>query len=116
MREADLLLHVVDGSHTQAEDQIAAVQVVLGEIGAADRPTLLVLNKADAMTADARARWLSKYPHAVVCSGVTGEGIDVLRAAVTAEAARQAITLTLLVPYDRGDIVGLAHEKAQVIA
>jgi GTPase len=116
VREADLLLHIVDGSHAQAEDQIAAVQVVLGEIDAAARPTLLVLNKSDTMTPDDRVRWLSKYPHAVVCSGTTGEGIDVLREAVAAEAARQAITLTLLVPYDRGDIVGLAHEKAQVVA
>lgn len=116
VREADLLLHVVDGTHPQADEQIAAVQVVLGEIGAADRPTLIVLNKADAMSGDDRARWRSRYPHAVVCSGVTGEGIDALRAAVAAEAARQAVTLTLLVPYGRGDIVALAHEKAQVVA
>jgi GTP-binding protein HflX len=116
VREADLLLHVVDGSHAQAEEQIAAVHVVLGEIGAAGRPALLVLNKSDLMTSDDRTRWLSKYPHAVVCSGATGEGIDALREAVAAEAARQAVTMTLLVPYDRGDIVGLAHEKTQVVA
>lgn len=116
VREADLLLHVVDGAHPQATEQIAAVQEVLGEIGAAGRPTLLVLNKADAMTEDDRTRWLSRYPHAVVCSAVTREGLDDLRERMASEAARQAITLTLLVPYDRGDIVGIAHEQAHIVS
>ncbi|MDO8963225.1 MAG: GTPase HflX [Coriobacteriia bacterium] len=116
VREADLLLHVVDAAHQQARDQISAVQEVLGEIGAADRPTLLVLNKADALEAGERAAWLSKYPHAVVCSAVTGEGLEELRERVGAEAARQATTLTLLVPYDRGDIVALAHERAHIVS
>ena len=116
VREADLLVHVVDGSHAQAFDQIAAVQEVLGEIGAADRPALLVFNKGDAMDEDLRTQLLSRYPHAVVCSALTGEGLDTLLERVTAEAARQAITLTLLVPYDRGDIVALAHEHAHIVS
>jgi GTPase len=116
VREADLLLHIVDGSHPEADEQIHAVQEVLGEIGAADRPTLLVLNKADAMTDDDRAHWLGRYPHAVLCSAATGEGLDTLRERVATEAARQAVTLHLLVPYDRGDIVGMAHEKAQIVS
>jgi GTP-binding protein HflX len=114
VREADLLVHVVDGAHPQAFDQIAAVDVVLGEIGARG-PSLLVFNKADAMDADTRTALIARYPHAVVCSALTGEGIDDLRERVAAEAARQAITLTILVPYDRGDMVALAHEQAQVV-
>jgi GTP-binding protein HflX len=114
--EADLLLHVVDGSHPQAFDQLAAVQEVLGEIGAADRPALVVFNKADAMDADTRSQLLARYPHAVLCSALTGEGLDTLRERVSAEAARQSLTLTLLVPYDRGDLVALAHEHAQVVS
>jgi GTP-binding protein HflX len=116
VREADLLVHVVDGSHPQAFDQIAAVQEVLGEIGAADRPALVVFNKADAMSDEARGQLLSRYPHAVVCSALTGEGLDTLRERVATEAARQALTLTILVPYDRGDLVALAHEQAQIIS
>jgi GTP-binding protein HflX len=114
VREADLLLHVVDGAHPQAFDQIAAVEEVLGEIEARG-PSLLVFNKADAMDADTRAALVTRYPHAVVCSALTSEGIDTLRERVAEEAARQAITLTILVPYDRGDIVALAHEQAQVV-
>ncbi len=116
VREADLLIHVVDGSHPQAFDQIAAVQEVLGEIGAADRPALVVFNKADAMEPEVRAQLLARYPHAVVCSALTGEGLDTLRERVSAEAARQALTLTILLPYDRGDLVALAYEKAQIIS
>lgn len=116
VREADLLVHVVDGSHAQAFDQIAAVQEVLGDIGAADRPTLLVFNKADAMTEELRSMLLSRYPHAVVCSALTGEGLETLRDRVAAEAARQAITLTVLVPYDRGDIVTLAHNHTHIVS
>jgi GTP-binding protein HflX len=114
VREADLLVHVVDGAHPQAFDQIAAVGDVLGEIGAR-APSLLVFNKADAMDPDTRAALLARYPHAVLCSALTGEGIDTLRDRVGAEAARQAVTLTILVPYDRGDIVAMAHEHAQIV-
>lgn len=116
VREADLLLHVVDGAHPQARDQIAAVAEVLGEIGAASRPTLLVLNKADLMTPDDRTAWRGRYPHAVLCSAVSGEGLDELRERVGAEAARQAVTMTLLVPYDRGDIVAVAHEQSHIVS
>ena len=114
VREADLLVHVVDGSHAQAFDQIAAVDDVLGEIGAR-APSLIAFNKADAMDPDTRAALLARYPHAVLCSALTGEGIEDLRDRVGAEAARQAITLTILVPYDRGDIVAMAHEHAQIV-
>jgi GTPase len=116
VREADLLLHVVDASHAQARDQIAAVSDVLGEIGAADRPTLLVLNKADALTPEERRLWTAAYPHAVLISAARGLGLDALRDAITAAAARQAITLTVLIPYDRGDLVALAHEQAFVVS
>jgi GTP-binding protein HflX len=114
VREADLLVHVVDGAHPQAFEQIAAVGEVLGEIGARG-PSLLVFNKADAMDSDTRAALFSRYPHAVVCSALTGEGIETLRGRVGTEAARQAVTLTILVPYDRGDLVALAHEQAQIV-
>ena len=115
VREADLLLHIVDAAHPQAREQIAAVTEVLGEIGAAERPALLVLNKADAITVDERASWLAKHPHAILYSAATGEGLDALREAIAAEAARRSLTLTILVPYDRGDVVALAHENALVV-
>jgi GTP-binding protein HflX len=114
VREADLLVHVVDGSHPQAFDQIAAVDDVLGEIGARG-PSLLAFNKADAMDPETCAALQARYPHAVVLSAATGEGVETLRERIGTEAARQAVTLTILVPYDRGDMVALAHENAQIV-
>jgi GTP-binding protein HflX len=114
VREADLLVHVVDGSHPQAFDQIAAVDEVLGEIEARG-PSLLAFNKADAMDPETRTALEARYPHAVVFSAATGDGVEALRERVGSEAARQAVTLTILVPYDRGDVVALAHENAQIV-
>ncbi|HEX9092350.1 MAG TPA: GTPase HflX, partial [Coriobacteriia bacterium] len=115
-READLLLHVVDASHPQAREQMAAVAEVLGEIGVADKPQLVVYNKADLLTRDERGSLLGRNANGVLVSAVTGEGLDGLRERVAAEAARGSRTLTLLVPYAHGEIVGLAHEQAQVIS
>ena len=77
--QADLLLHVVDISHPQAEEQIAAVNAVLAEIGADEKPTVMVFNKMDQLTRERRGgalnRLQEKYPHAVAISATTGEGI-----------------------------------------
>jgi GTP-binding protein HflX len=115
-READLLLHVVDVSGEQTREQMDAVAVVLGEIGVAAKPQLVVYNKADLLTAEARAALVAKHPSAVLVSAARGEGLDDLRERIASEAARGSRTLTLMVPYDRGEIVGMAHEQAQIIA
>ena len=75
--QADLLLHVVDISHPQADAQIAAVQKVLEEIGAADKPVMLVLNKVDRLTdRGVVERYRQTMPGAVAVSAKTGEGLD----------------------------------------
>lgn len=116
VREADLLVHVVDALHPQAREQMAAVSEVLGEIGAADRPALLVLNKADLIDDRERERLQASYPHAVLVSAAARQGFDELRRAIAAIAARNALTLTILVPYDHGEVVALAHEQAFVVS
>jgi GTPase len=122
VREADLLLHVVDASHPQRDAQMRAVREVLAEIDAADKPAMYVFNKVDALTsvdgetpAEALARLQKKYPSAVFVSGLTGSGVDALIDRIGQEAARGSITLSLLVPFTRGEIVRLAHERAQVV-
>ena len=79
--EADLLLHVVDGTAPDAEAQIDAVRTVLGEIGAGDIPELLVVNKIDAADPDALAE-LRPSAGDVAVSAATGDGIDELIAAI----------------------------------
>lgn len=115
-RESDLLLHVADASHPQAREQMAAVADVLGEIGVAGKPQLLVYNKVDLLSAEDAAALRARNPNASIVSAMTGEGLGDLRERIAAEAARGSETLTILVPYDRGEIAGIAHERAQVIS
>ena len=81
--QADLLLHVVDTSHPQADEQISAVNVVLAEIGAADKPTVMVFNKTDLLpNREVAARFLEQHPHAVAISAATGDGLPALLAEI----------------------------------
>src|SRR5690606_32451429 len=81
--DADLLLHVVDGSHPDPEGQISAVRAVLAEIpGASDVPELIVLNKADRADPAVLDTLRRRHPRSVVISARTGAGIEALRAAI----------------------------------
>jgi GTP-binding protein HflX len=82
VNEAALLLNVVDASTPGVEEREAAVEAVLREIGAADRPRLLVLNKADRTAAERRAALAEGRPGCAVVSALSGEGLDGLLAAV----------------------------------
>jgi GTP-binding protein HflX len=115
VREADLLLHVVDASHRNADGQIAAVKVVLDEIRAAAKPQLVVYNKADLLGEDDRHR-LEAVPGATLVSGATGAGMDALLERIAGAAALHDRPVTILVPYDRGDVVQLAHDGASVLS
>ncbi len=82
VKEADLLLHVVDASSPGVEEREAAVEAVLREIGARDRPRLLVLNKADATPPERRDALLAGRPVAVAVSALHGESLDRLLAEI----------------------------------
>jgi GTP-binding protein HflX len=115
-READLMLHVVDASHPQSSEQMRSVAEVLGEIGVADKPQLIVFNKSDLLDLEERAALARRRSNALLVSASTGEGLDELRERIACEAARDSRTMTLMVPYEHGEVVGMAHEKAQVIS
>ena len=112
--EADLILHVVDGSHADPEGQIAAVREVFGEIGADKVPEIVVVNKADAADPVVVARILRREPHAVVVSARTGVGIDELLAMIDVELPHAAIAVDVVVPYSRGDLVARAHREGEL--
>jgi len=113
-RLADLLLHVVDASAPEDElsEMMRAVHVVLEEIGAGDRPRVLVLNKADALDADARADVRLRHPGGVLVAALTGEGLDELGERVETEFARSLRHVELLLPYRDGDRLAELHEVA----
>jgi GTP-binding protein HflX len=113
--EADLLLHVVDGSVDDPAGQIAAVREVLLEIGAAELPELIVFNKSDVIGDQAIRRLVNLYPDAVFVSALKGSGLDELLVRVGELVEKAMVTLTLEIPYARGDLVAAVHRVGEVI-
>ncbi|MDY6055109.1 GTPase HflX [Micrococcus sp.] len=115
--DADVILHVVDGSHPDPEGQIAAVRGVLAEVDAHRIPEIIVLNKADAAEPAVIARIRAKEPHTVVVSARTGEGIAELERAIASTIPRPSVRLELLVPFTDGQVVSRLHsEDAEILA
>ncbi len=112
--DADLVVHVVDGSHADPEGQLTAVREVLAEIGADTVPELVVVNKTDAADPLVIARLKAREPHSVAVSARTGEGLPALVAAIEAELPRPAVALEALLPYDRGDLLNRIHATGEV--
>jgi GTP-binding protein HflX len=113
--QADLLLHVVDISHPQAGEQIAAVNAVLAEIGAAAKPTLMVFNKIDRLAGTVSALMRERYPHAVCISAKTGEGIAPLLAEIGTQLRPIREFLDLRVPQSEAAIIARIHAVGQVV-
>ncbi|HVL90385.1 MAG TPA: GTPase HflX [Actinomycetota bacterium] len=113
---ADLIVHVVDGSSSDPEGQHAAVLEVLDEIGAAEVPQLLVVNKTDALDEMALARLRRHWPDGVFVSAATGAGTDELLAAMAERLPRPEIEVELLIPYDRGDVAAALHAAGAVVS
>lgn len=113
--DADLVLHVVDASHPDPEGQIAAVRHVFADIpGAMDVPEIIVLNKADLAEPEAIARLRSREHGVVVVSAHTGEGIDELQQMIADQLPRPGVSVEVVVPYDRGDLVHRVHEHGEI--
>lgn len=112
--EADLLLHVADASSEGLDDQMAAVKEVLDEIGAAAIPTLVVFNKVDVADPVELEALKRRRPDALFVSAVTGEGVEELLQRIDSEAASGDRALTVLIPYDSGELVQVAHERASI--
>jgi GTPase len=114
--QADLVVHVVDGAHPDPEEQVRAVREVLAEVGADRLPELLVVNKVDAAGEETLLRLKRTWPDAVFGSARTGRGIDDVRDAIEARLPRPAVELSVLVPYERGDLVARVHRRGEVLA
>jgi GTP-binding protein HflX len=113
--EADLLLHVVDSTHPHAAAQIESVEDILAELEVDHLPTIIALNKIDRLNPEADpAQGLPIEHVAVPTSALTGEGIDELLIAIEAVIETQFPPLTVKLPYSRGDLVSMFHERGQV--
>ena len=112
--DADLLVHVVDGSGPDPESHIDAVNAVLEEIGAGSVPQLLVANKAD-LDPVAAGRLASSHPGSVAVSAVTGDGVDVLLRTIGDRLRGLAEVVELVVPFERGDVLASLHREGEVL-
>jgi GTPase len=113
--QADLLLHVVDGSALDAENQVAAVHAVLREIGASDRPELLVVNKIDLADPGDVDDLIAAHASSVAVSAATGEGIEKLTETLAMRLRALDPVVELAVPYERGDVIAALHREGEVL-
>jgi GTP-binding protein HflX len=111
---ADLIVHVVDASETEERRimNMRAVDEVLEEIGAGEKPRLLVLNKADLLDDDARHEVELSHPKAVLVSALSGEGLDELREQIETAFVETLTEVELLIPYNQGGRLHELHEVA----
>jgi GTP-binding protein HflX len=115
VKEADLLVHVVDASSHDPEMHMSAVRSVLAEIGAGDVPELIVFNKIDQIEDGDLGPLLRRYENAVAASAHTGEGVNELLEVMAGRLRRLTKIVELNIPYSRGDILATVHREGEVL-
>ena len=113
---ADLIVHVVDGSHPDPFEQIGAVREVITEIGGGEIPEIIAINKVDAADPDVVMEILRKEKNSFAFSARTGFGIDGLVRAIEKSLPHPNVEINALIPYDRGDLVSAVHERGEILS
>ncbi len=114
--DADLIIHVVDGSHPTPEEQLAAVREVIRDVGAVDVPEIVVINKADMADPLVVQRLLRMERRAMAVSARSGLGIDELLAVIDEELPRPQVEIEVLLPYTHGKLVARTHVEGEVLS
>jgi GTP-binding protein HflX len=115
-READLVVHLVDASDPGFRAQVEVTREVLAEIGAADSPRLVVLNKIDRVDAETRGRLAREWPEALRLSVRDPADVAVLRERIVAFFERDMVEDEVFVPYAKQRVVGEAHSACRVLS
>jgi GTP-binding protein HflX len=114
--EADLLLHVVDVSHPEAVSQIDAVDEVLKELGALERPTLMLFNKIDLLEEEGHIQlFQSKYPDSLAISAQNGVGLEALKDLLTERFSIQDVDVSLALSYQDGKALDYLYKHGEVL-
>ena len=113
---ADLIVHVVDGSHPDPFEQIRAVRQVIAEIGGGDIPEIIAINKVDIASPDVVMEILRKEPNSYAFSVRSGFGVDGLVHAIEKSLPHPAIEISIVIPYHRGDLVSAIHETGEILS
>jgi GTP-binding protein HflX len=114
--DSDLIVHVVDASHPDPREQIRAVHEVMSEIGATDVPEIIAFNKADAADPQLLHELIREYPNSYAISARTGAGVATLVAAIESELPKPDQEISVLIPFNRGDLVALIHKEGEILA
>jgi GTP-binding protein HflX len=113
---ADVIVHVVDGSHADPLGQIKAVRGVIADVGGAKIPEIIALNKADIADPQVIAQVLIQEPDAYLVSVHSGVGIEKLIRAIESSLPRPRIEIRTVLPYERGDLVSQIHEHGEILS
>lgn len=114
--QADLLLHVVDISHSEAEAQVNAVDKVLTDLEADDIPTIMIFNKIDQLESEDQMLMLqTRYTEAIPISAQRGDGIPELMEILAERFASQGTTINLHIPYKDGKVLDLLYKHGTVL-
>jgi GTP-binding protein HflX len=113
--DADLILHVVDGSHPDPEGQLQAVRAVFADIDAHHVPEIVVINKADAADPLVLSRLQRQEKHSVQVSALTGAGLPDLLQLLEAEVPRPDTLVQVMLPYAEGSLVSRIHSEGEVL-
>ena len=113
---ADLIVHVVDGSHPDPFEQIRAVREVITEIGGAEIPEIIAINKVDTADPEVVMEILRKEKNSCAFSARTGFGIEGLVRAIEKSLPHPNVEINALIPYDRGDLVSAVHERGEILS
>ena len=114
--EADLIVHLVDGSHPDPMEQIRAVREVIDEIGGGEIMEIIAINKADIAKPEVVMELLRKESNAYAISARTGYGVDTLVKAVEAALPKPKVEIKVVIPFNRGDLVSAVHERGEIIS
>ncbi|MDY7039568.1 MAG: GTPase HflX [Chloroflexota bacterium] len=113
--EADLLLHVIDVTHPNVYEQVMAVHDTLVEIGATEKPVINALNKIDRFRdPQALDDLLTEFPDSIPISALRLRGLDVLLARIEDVLQAGMVSVDVIIPYERGDLVSYFHERGQI--
>jgi GTP-binding protein HflX len=114
--EADLIVHVVDGSHPDPFEQLRAVREVINEIGGGEIMEIIAVNKADVASPEILMEILRKESNAYAISARTGYGIENLIRAVEAALPKPKVEIKAIIPFSRGDLVSAVHEQGEIFS
>ena len=113
---ADLIVHVVDGSHPDPMEQIRAVRHVINDVGGGDIPEIIAINKADIAAPEVMMQILRTEPNSFAFSARTGFGLDTLLKAIETSLPRPRIEVRATIPFNRGDLVSVIHERGEIMS